>query len=58
MSAPTWAPFRTRKRRTAAAAALRMIGSEPALEALRAASTRGPRGVRTIARGELARLES
>jgi hypothetical protein len=52
-----WAPLRTRRRRTAAAAALRMIGSEPALDALRAASTRGPRGVRTIARGELARLE-
>jgi hypothetical protein len=53
-----WAPLRTRKRRTAAAAALRTIGSEPALEALRTASTRGPRGVRTIARGELGRLES
>jgi hypothetical protein len=53
-----WAPLRTRRRRTAAAAALRTIGTEPALEALRAASTRGPRGVRTIARGELARLES
>jgi HEAT repeat protein len=52
-----WAPLRTLRRRTAAAAALRTIGSEPALEALRAASTRGPRGVRTIARGELARLE-
>jgi len=53
-----WAPLRTRRRRTAAAGALRMIGSEPALEALRAASTRGPRGVRTVARGELERLES
>jgi HEAT repeat protein len=52
-----WAPFRTRRRRAAAAAALRMIGSPPALDVLRAASTRGPRGVRTIARAEMARVE-
>jgi HEAT repeat protein len=52
-----WAPLRTRSRRAAAAAALRKIGTEPAIEALRAASTRGPRGVRSVARGELARLE-
>jgi HEAT repeat protein len=51
-----WAPVRTRRLRAAAAAALRKIGSDPAIEALRAASTRGPRGVRSVARGELARL--
>ena len=51
-----WAPFRTRRQREAAAAALRKIGTPEAIDALRAASTRGPRGVRTIARGELARL--
>jgi len=50
-------PLRTRRRRAAAAAGLRKIGSPPAIDALRAASARGPRGVRTIARGELARLE-
>ncbi len=52
-----WAPFRTRHQRAAAAAALARIGSPPALDALRAASTRGPRGVRTVARTELARIE-
>lgn len=51
-----WAPLRTRRQRAAAAAALRKIGSPPAVDALRAASTRGPRGVRTVARAELARL--
>jgi HEAT repeat protein len=53
-----WSPLRTRRRRAAAAAALRKIGSPPAIDALRAASTRGPRGARAIARSELARLES
>jgi hypothetical protein len=51
-----WAPLRTRRQRAAAAAALSTIGTPEAVDALRAASTRGPRGVRTIARGELARL--
>ena len=52
-----WSPFRTHRRRAAAAAALRKIGSPPAIDALRAASTNGPRGVRSIARSELARIE-
>jgi HEAT repeat protein len=52
-----WAPWRTRRRRAAAAAALGKIGSPPAVDVLRAASTGGPRGVRTVARAELARLE-
>jgi len=51
-----WAPFRTRRQRAAAAAALRRIGSAAALEALRTASTRGPRGVRSVARAELRHL--
>ena len=51
-----WAPLRTRRQRAAAAAALSTIGTPQAVDALRAASTRGPRSVRTIARGELARL--
>ncbi len=48
-----WAPFQTRAHRRAAADALRRIGTEPALEALRQASTSGPRGVRAAARAEL-----
>jgi hypothetical protein len=52
-----WAPMRTRRVRAAAAAALRKIGTPAALDALRAASSRGPRGVRAAARGELAGLE-
>ncbi len=48
-----WAPMRTRRARAAAARALRLIGSPDALEALREASTRGPRGVRMAARAEL-----
>jgi HEAT repeat protein len=51
------APFRTRRERAAAAHALRKIGSEPALAALRDASARGPRGTRSAARAELKRLE-
>jgi HEAT repeat protein len=50
-----WAPLRTRRLRAAAAAALRRIGSPPALAALQKASTKGPRGVRAAARAELAR---
>ena len=50
------APWRTRRTRAAAAAALRRIGTPPALTALRDASTRGRRGVRTAARAELKRL--
>jgi hypothetical protein len=47
------APLRTRRTRAAAAQALRKIGTVPAVTALREASTRGPRGVRTAARTEL-----
>lgn len=51
-----WAPVRTRRIRAAAASALMSIGTPAAVEALRAASSRGPRGVRAAARAELARL--
>jgi hypothetical protein len=51
-----FAPWRTRRTRAAAASALRRIGTPPALAALRDASTRGRRGVRTAARTELKRL--
>ena len=51
-----WAPIRTRRMRAAAAAALRKVGTPEAIDALRAASTKGPRGVRTAARMELSRL--
>jgi HEAT repeat protein len=52
-----FAPWRTRRSRAAAAAALRKIGTVPAVTALREAAARGPRGVRTAARAELKRLE-
>ena len=52
-----WAPMRTRRIRAAAAAALRRIGSPSALDALRSASSGGPRGVRSAARSELAGLD-
>jgi hypothetical protein len=51
-----WAPLRTRRLRTSIAAALRKIGTPPAIEALRAAAAKGPRGVRAAARRELARI--
>jgi len=51
------APLQTRRLRAAAAQALRHIGTEPAIAALREAAGRGPRGVRAAARAELARLE-
>ena len=50
-----WAPLRTRRHRAAAAAALRRMGSPPALDALESASRKGKRGVRAAARAELAR---
>jgi hypothetical protein len=50
------APLRTRRTRAAAAAALRKIGTEPAVAALRDAAARGARGVRSAARTELKRL--
>jgi HEAT repeat protein len=51
-----FAPFRTRRTRAAAAAALRRIGTDPAVTALRDASTGGTRGARAAARAELKRL--
>lgn len=49
-----WAPVRTRRFRTAAAASLRRIGTPAALDALRVAAGRGrPRGERSAARAEL-----
>ena len=50
-----WSPLATRRLRTAAAQALRKIGTPAALEVLREASSRGPRGVRAAARSELSR---
>lgn len=50
-----WSPLMTRRLRTAAAQALRRLGTPAALDALRDASTRGPRGVRSAARSELSR---
>jgi hypothetical protein len=49
-----WAPFRTRRMRAAAAASLRKIGTPAALDVLRTASSKGPRGVRVAARAALA----
>jgi len=49
-----WAPMRTRRIRAAAAGALRQIGTPAALDVLRAAASRGPRGVRAAARAQLA----
>lgn len=52
-----WAPMRTSRLRNAAAVSLRRIGTPAALDVLRDASSRGrPRGVRSAARAELARL--
>jgi hypothetical protein len=50
-----WSPRATRRLRLAAAQALSRIGTPAALEVLRAASARGPRGVRAAARRELSR---
>ena len=50
------APMKTRRARLAAAHALRRIGNTAAIEALREASTRGSRGVRSAAKAELAQL--
>ena len=53
----TWrAPLQTRRIRAKAAQALRLIGTEPAITALRDAAARGPRGMRAAARTELSRL--
>jgi HEAT repeat protein len=48
------APFETRRLRTAAAHALRRIGTDQALDVLREAARRGARGVRSAARTALA----
>jgi hypothetical protein len=50
------APIETRRLRAAAANALRRIGSPQALDVLREASARAPRGVRAAAREALAEL--
>ena len=50
-----WSPMATRRLRAAAAQALRRLGTPAALEALREASERGSRGVRSAARSELER---
>lgn len=50
-----WTPFANRRFRSAAAASLKRIGTPAALDALKDASSRGPAGVRSIARAELAR---
>jgi hypothetical protein len=52
-----WSPLHTRRLRTAAAQALRKIGTTPALDVLREASSQGTRGVRAAARAELGRTE-
>jgi hypothetical protein len=50
------APFRTRRIRASAARALRKIGTDPAVAALREVSTKGARGARAAAKAELKRL--
>ena len=50
-----WAPLRTGALRTAAAAALREVGTPEAVAALTDASEHGSRGVRAAARHQLAR---
>lgn len=49
----TWAPFKTRAHRAAAADALRRIGTAPAIAVLQEAAAAGPRGVRAAARAQL-----
>jgi HEAT repeat protein len=48
-----WAPLRTRRARAAAAAALRRIGTPPALDVLERVSKSGSRGARAAARAQL-----
>jgi HEAT repeat protein len=50
------APLKARRARSAAARALRRIGDDAAIEALRDASMRGSRGARSAARTELGQL--
>ncbi len=49
-----WAPLRTAAFRRAAAAALRRLGSPDAIEVLKEAAEHGNRGVRKVARSEVA----
>jgi HEAT repeats len=57
LEAGDWmSPLRTRRTRAAAAAALRKIGTAPAVNALRDVSRYGPHGARRMARAELKRL--
>jgi HEAT repeat protein len=51
------APLRTRRLRAAAAQALRRNAPDAALDALREAGRRGPRGTRAAARAQLKQLE-
>ena len=51
------APFETRRMRAAAASALRWVGTPAALDVLREAAQRGPRGVRQAARAALSGVE-
>jgi hypothetical protein len=52
-----WAPARSSALRARAAAALRRLGTVGARRVLEEAAARGPRGTRTAARAELARLD-
>jgi HEAT repeat protein len=51
-----WAPFRTATIRQAAAAALRRLGTPEAMAALESAAATGRRGVRKVARAQIAGL--
>ena len=51
-----WAPARTRKARSAAAASLRRIGTPQAIDALQSAARSGSRGTRAAARAHLTGL--
>lgn len=51
-----WAPFRTTTQRQAAATALRRLGTPEALAMLEAAADTGGRGVRKIARAQIAQV--
>jgi HEAT repeat protein len=50
-----WAPFRTSAIRSAAAAAIRQVGTPEAMAVLQTAASEGSRGVRNAARQQLAR---
>jgi HEAT repeat protein len=52
-----WAPRRTREIRTAAASALARIGTPEAQSQLEEAAKTGPRGLRSIARAQLASFQ-